>query len=89
MIYKFFTDKKYTIWIRDYFEIEADSKEDAISIIKDQFKEDGNDFYIEGESETLYDTEDFLLPEYNDYQPTLEIYDNETSEEILNNVKDG
>lgn len=89
MIYKFFTDKKYTIWMRDYFEVQADSKEEAITIIKNQFKEEGNSFYIEGERDTLYDTEEFIYPEYNDYQPTLEIYDNETGEEILNNVKDG
>ena len=89
MVYKFFTDTKCTIWMRDYFEVQADSKEEAITLIKNQFKEEGNSFYIEGERDTLYDTEEFIYPEYNDYQPTLEIYDDDTGEEILNNVKDG
>lgn len=89
MVYRFFTDTKHTIWMRERFEVQADSKEEAITLIKNQFKEEGNSFYIEGERDTLYDTEEFIYPEYNDYQPTLEIYDNETGEEILNNVKDG
>lgn len=34
MKHKFYADKKYTIWERDYFEIDTDTKEEAIEKIK-------------------------------------------------------
>lgn len=32
--FKFYEDRKVTAWTRDYFEIEAESLEDAIALIK-------------------------------------------------------
>ena len=84
MKYKFYLDRKVTVWERDKFEIDADSKEEAINQIKQQFSEEGNEFYIEGESETLYDTQEFMSPEENQVA-TIEIFDDETNEVILSN----
>jgi len=82
--YKFYLDRKVTVWERDKFEIDANSKEEAINQIKEQFSKEGDGFYIEGETETLYDTQEFMPPEKNQ-APTLEIFDNETNEVILSN----
>ena len=78
MNHKFYADKKYTIWERDYFEIDTDTKEEAIEKIKKQFEEEGDEFYIEGETDTISDTLTFMSVEENDGQPTIEIYDYNT-----------
>lgn len=82
--YKFYLGRKITIWERDKFEIDANSKEEAISQIKQQFSEEGDTFYIEGETEILYDTQEFLSPKQNQ-APTIVIFDDETNEIILSN----
>ena len=87
MIYKFYLDRKVTVWERDNFEIDAETKEEAINRIKQQFSEEGDEFYIEGETETLYDTMEFLSAEENQ-SATIEIYDDETNECILTNWED-
>ena len=84
MKYKFYLDRKVTVWERDKFEIDANSKEEAINQIKEQFSEEGDEFYIEGETETLYDTQEFLSPKENQ-AATIEIFDDETNEIILSN----
>ena len=84
MKYKFYLDRKVTVWERDKFEIDASSKEEAINQIKEQFSEEGDGFYIEGETETLYDTQKFLSPKENQ-AATIEIFDDETNEIILSN----
>lgn len=82
--YKFYLGRKITIWERDKFEIDANSKEEAISQIKQQFSEEDNAFYIEGESEILYDTRVVLSPKGNQ-TATIVIFDDETNEIILSN----
>ena len=87
MTYKFYLDRKVTVWERDNFEIDAETKEEAINRIKQQFSEEGDGFYIEGETDTLYDTMEFLPAEENQ-SATIEIYDDETNECILTNWED-
>ena len=87
MIYKFYLDRKVTVWERDNFEIDAETKEEAINRIKQQFSEERDEFYIEGKTETLYDTMEFLPAEENQAS-TIEIYDDETNECILTNWED-
>ena len=82
--YEFYLDRKLTIWERESFEIEADSKEEAIAKIKAQYEKEGNELYFEGNSETLFDTQESMLPQYNQ-APTIEIFDKETEELILAN----
>ena len=84
MKYKFYLDRKVTVWERDMFEIDANSKEEAINQIKQQFSEEGDAFYIEGETEILYDTIEFL-PAKENQAATIEIFDDETNEIILSN----
>ena len=84
MKYKFYLDRKVTVWERDKFEIDTDSKEEAINQIKQQFSEEGDSFYIEGETENLYDTQEFMSPKENQ-AATIEIFDDETNEVILSN----
>ena len=67
MKYKLYRDSLIKVWIRDFFDIEADSLEEAIEKLNDL-----DDFY---NTEILWDTEESLTPEENNGNVTEEIYD--------------
>ena len=72
--FDFYQDQHVKIWERVHFQIEADSKEEAIEKAKQyQNKDVANEFEIDS-TEMLYDTEALLVPQNNGI-PTLEIYD--------------
>lgn len=81
MKFNLYKDSKNTIWRRDYFNIEADSIEDAINKILnlDVFPDD---------SELLSDTEEGMLPSENGGQCTEEIIDAHTYETLYGNQQD-
>lgn len=87
--YKFYQDRKVTSWERDYFSVEADSYEEAVSIIRSWECEDVSNisdsrlFYDEWFA--LPDTSEPLLPEENGGCPTMEIF-NQSGESIMTNV---
>lgn len=85
--YKFHVDRKVTVWERDEFLVEASTKEEAIQIVKKEFEEAGDAFYVEGETHTLYDTQEFVRAK-EDQAATLEIYYTVTNELIANNWED-
>ncbi|MGM9533551.1 hypothetical protein [Intestinibacter sp.] len=67
MKYKLYRDSLVKIWVRDFFNIEADSLEEAIEKLEDQ-----DDFY---DTEFIWETQEFLTPEENNGNVTEEIYD--------------
>lgn len=79
-MFKFYQDQKVVIWRRDWFAIEADTKEDAIKRVR-ELGLDKTDVYnvLEDDMYTLdtdylYDTEELISVEENDGQPTIEVY---------------
>ena len=84
--YRFYLDRKVSVWNRNHFYIKANSKKEAIDLIKEQYRQEGDYIYIEGESETLYDTEEVITGKENQ-APTVEIFDEETEELILSNYE--
>ena len=73
--FRFKQDVKVTVWIRQSFTIEAENKEEALEKVE-QFKTvDVTSEIDDVECETLWDTEELMLPEENDNQCTIELYD--------------
>lgn len=94
--FKFYLDRKITIWQRDHFTINAKSIEDATKRVKEEasiLKEEYSDIMIEGDSvehnqsEFIFETEEFMFPEENK-APTIEIY-TEDGECIYENYNEG
>lgn len=78
--YKFYQDKKCTVWERTFFTVEAASEEAAIrcagqlgkgDLYAAEMQEDG---IAIDESETLYDSMEELSVDDNGDQPTVEIF---------------
>ena len=78
--YKFYQDKKCTVWERTFFTVEAASEEAAIRCAGQLGKDDlyAAEMQEEGiaveESETLYDSMEELSVDDNGDQPTVEIF---------------
>lgn len=87
----FYLDEKVTMWRRHYFDIEAQSKKSALEKVKTIFSTamSENNCYPENidytEDEDLYDSTEFLHPEDNGGFSTMELYDSETDQELMNN----
>lgn len=73
--FRFKQDVKVTVWVRQSFTIEAESKEDALKKAERFKTEDVTGEIDDVECETLWDTEELMLPEENDNQCTIELYD--------------
>lgn len=91
--FSFYQDNKITTWERNIFNIEAETKKEAIEILKDAAKKvspnctDFREPLFEGEYEQLSEVCEYLLPEDNKNEPTTEVYDNETGELLFDNLK--
>lgn len=88
--YKFYQDRKVTSWERDYFSVEADSYEEAVAIVRSWNCEDVSNItddrlHYDEWSGALTDTSEYMLPEENDDNPTMEIF-SEDGESIITNV---
>ena len=93
--FKFFVDKKQTIWQREHHEIKAESREELIEKLKEitnrcgddpnVFEDELNSFQ---EQEMLFDTVKDCTVEENDGWATIEVYieDGETPEHIAANA---
>ena len=82
--FTFYKDEKCTIWTRGRFDIEAESYEQAVQMIKDM--EENNDYdSVDIRYEDLCETLTELTPAQNRYKPTLEIYSEDTDELVLTN----
>lgn len=87
--YKFYQDRKVTSWERDYFSVKANSYEEAEAIVRSWNCEDVSNIIDNRlcyeEWQALTDTSEFMLPEENDGNPTIEIF-NQDGESIMTNV---
>lgn len=85
--FQFYQDELVLVWKRSTFEVEANSKEEAIEKIK-QIDFERGDLDEVGEfkeSEFLFETENSLEPDEN-YNSTLEIEDPDTGDTIYSNA---
>ena len=70
----FHIDQKVAMWRRDYYEVESDTEEDAISSMKSI----NNILTTQSiNSEILFETEFDMSYEENGNQPTIEVYYND------------
>lgn len=85
--FTFYQDELVSVWKRSKFEVEANSKEEAIEKIKQiDFKRGDLDEVGEfKESELLFETENLLEPDEN-HDSTLEIEDPDTGNTIYSNA---
>ena len=76
--YRLSVDRKYTIWKREYYTIEAESETEALEkcLSPDVFYSD---------SEFQYDTADYMTPKDNNNYSTLEVFNEDTDELIFSN----
>jgi len=78
MEFNLYLDRKNTVWVREYFTVEADSLDEAMDqVINDEVSND--------DCETLYDTMEYMLPEENDSYSTEELYNADTDKIIWQN----
>ena len=76
--YDLCVDRKYAIWRREYYTIEAESETEALEkCLKPDAEYD--------DSEYLYDTAGDMDPEDNNNYPTLEVFNRHTDERIFSN----
>lgn len=85
--FMFYQDELVSVWKRSKFEVEANSKEEAIEKIKDIDFEDGDldDVGEFIELEYLFDTETLLEPS-EQHNSTFEIEDPQTDKNIYSNA---
>lgn len=84
--YKYYIDKKQTIWEREYYDVEAKNQKEADKIAKSIFKEN-EDFFEPSEYETLYDTSEEMSLEDNGGFATKELFRDKDDKMLLNNGK--
>lgn len=73
--FEFYQDCKVTVWTRQNFTIEAESYEEALKIAEKYKTEDAKSDIDCDSYETLFDTEEPILPEENNGYRTIELYD--------------
>ena len=74
--YKFYQDKKVSVWERSFFSVEAESYDQALGKVENLKLEDINEFDIDS-SEILFDTMEELEPSENNFAPTIELFNGE------------
>lgn len=76
--FSYYFDEKVALWNRNYFTVDAETKEEADQIAKDYILEKDIDWEIDITfSEYLYDTSSNLSVEENGGEPTLELFTDE------------
>ena len=73
--FRFKQDVKVTVWIRQSFTIEGENKEDALKEVERFKTKDVAGEIDDVEYETLWDTEELMLPEEDGGLHTIELYD--------------
>jgi hypothetical protein len=80
MEYKYYQDRKTTIWERDHFIVEADTQEDADREAKIQFI---TDTIEQEEGETLWDTSEYMNVEENNGFAVKQLYRSKDDELLI------
>lgn len=83
--FKFHLDKKVASWYRETHWVEADNLQHAQKIMIDKFV-DGNTDDTFLHQEDIGDTWDELTPQNNDNQPTRELWCEESSMLLIDNI---
>lgn len=73
--------RKYTVWEREYYSIEAKSETEALEKCLNSDVEAIDREYMHG-------TIDYMTPEDNGNYPTIEVYNDNTNKRIFSNVPD-
>lgn len=78
--YAFYQDRKVTCWERTHFDVQADSYEEALAMIKSWGGEDvvlweDEEKVIITDGSTLYETSEALSPEDNHGRATIEVFE--------------
>lgn len=87
--FEFYQDVKVTVWVRQTFTIEAESKEKALEMVEKFKKEDigaSDDGHLISDTEWLMDTWEDIPVVENGGCATIELYDAETKEMIGDNA---
>lgn len=75
--FEFYQDFKATVWRRQEFIIEAESQEDALKQVEKYKEVDAaSDLYCHS-CETMFETEELMMPNENYGKCTIELYDND------------
>lgn len=83
--FSFYQDKEVKTWVRDYFEVEAETKEEAIAFLKEQEKSLESLEY-EHKDKVQWEERDneVMLNSFEDYTPLrFSIFDSADDEEIV------
>jgi hypothetical protein len=76
--YNLCVDRKYTIWGREFFTVEAESETEAIEKCLNHSVMCNNYEYLDN-------SDDPMLPKENDNYPILEVFNDDTNEKIFSN----
>jgi hypothetical protein len=84
--YRFYIDRKVTIWVREWHEVEAESEEEAKKEMTEAFHDSmcADTF---DEQEYLYDTEEYMEPGENGGQSTAELFYSDKDELLTTNIQ--
>ena len=74
MKFKFYIDRKVTEWQRDHYKVEAESYEEAVSKMMDEFDEQEYPEETFEETSQIYETQEDMTPEENFNFATKELY---------------
>lgn len=85
--FRFRQDIKVSLWRSQYFDIEAESYEDALKIAENYIYVDAAADFDCIDNEMLYDTETLLYPEENGGCSTIELYNEDGSIMIGRNAE--
>lgn len=78
MIFELHEDVKVAAWRRYFYDVEANTLEEAVQLVKDGMV-DSTDM------EELYDVDYYMKPEDNNNEATREIYDTERDKLLYTN----
>ncbi|NDV63995.1 hypothetical protein [Bacteroides sp. 224] len=88
--FDFFLDRKMTGWRRDSFTIEAETKEEALKIVREAFQTGEGENLVNSncfDSSHLDETEEYFTIEQNNGLSTEAVFFDETGEEVYQNGK--
>ena len=83
--FNFYRDEKATMWRRAKFSIQAENYDEAIKKVQTMEENTDNYLDVDFDWEDLLDTTDYLTPEENGGNPTIEVYEEENDELIYHN----
>lgn len=82
--FDFYLDRKVTAWMREHHTIKANSLEEAREMMIKNFVDNGcSESFTE--QEFCYGSEEFMVPDDNGGQATMELYDWTTDELLIDN----